>query len=70
MARAECDVIEDAAIFAESDFAFGAAVEIIENYRGETALGDAPEIADVDYVRMNLRRPWKFAPTCRESRIH
>jgi hypothetical protein len=49
MARAKCHVVEDAAIFAESDFAFGATVEIVKDYGGETALGDAPEIVNVHY---------------------
>ena len=47
-ARAEEDVIKDAAIFAESDFAVGAAIEVIENNAREAALRHFAKIVDVD----------------------
>jgi len=50
MARAEGDVLIDAAIFAESDFAFGAAIEIVEDGPGHAALGEGAEIRNADYA--------------------
>jgi hypothetical protein len=50
MARAEGDVLIDAAIFAECDLAFGAAVEIVEHGARHSALGEGAEICDADYA--------------------
>ena len=49
--RTEGDVLIDAAIFAEGDFAFGAAIEVIEDGCGHAALGDGSEISDADDAR-------------------
>jgi len=49
MARAECDVLIDAAIFAEGDLAFGAAIEVVEDGPGHTALREGAEICDADH---------------------
>jgi len=50
VARAEGDVLIDAAIFAEGDLAFGAAIEIVEDSPGHAALGEGAEIRDADYA--------------------
>ncbi len=47
-ARTEDNVIKDAAIFAEGDFAVGAAVEVIEDDAREAAFGADAEVVDVD----------------------
>jgi len=47
-AGAERDVVEDAAIFTQSDFAVGAAVEIVEDDAREAALRHFAEIVDID----------------------
>jgi hypothetical protein len=51
MTRAEGDVLIYAAILAEGDFAFGAAIEVIEDGAGHAALGDGAEISDADDAR-------------------
>ena len=51
VARAKSDVIEDAAIFAQGDFAFGAAIQIVEHHFGKAALRCASQVADIDHVR-------------------
>jgi hypothetical protein len=53
--RTEGDVLKDAAIFAEGDFAFGSAIEVIEDRFGDTALGDGAEVCDADYARRSDR---------------
>ena len=50
MAGAEGDVLIDAAIFAEGDLAFGAAIEVVEDGPGHAALGDGAEIRDADHA--------------------
>jgi hypothetical protein len=50
MAGAESDVLIDAAIFAKSDLAFGAAVEVIKNRSGHAALGEGAEVCNADYA--------------------
>ena len=47
-AGAESDVVEDAAIFAESDFAVSAAVEIVEDDARKAAFCHFAEIVDAD----------------------
>jgi hypothetical protein len=49
MARAESDVLIDAAIFAEGDLAFGAAIKVVEDGPGHAALGEGAEIRDADH---------------------
>jgi hypothetical protein len=49
--RTEGEVLIDAATFAEGDFAFGAAVEVIEDGFGHAPLGDGSEISDADDAR-------------------
>jgi len=51
MARAEGDVLIDAAIFAEGNLAFGTAIEVIEDRSGHAPLGDGSKISDADYAR-------------------
>jgi len=51
VARTEGEVLIDAAILVEGDFAFCAAVEVIENGFGHAALGDSAEVSDADYAR-------------------
>ena len=48
VARTERDVVEGAAVFAQSDFAVGASIEIIEDCFGQAPLGKGAEVADVD----------------------
>ena len=43
VARAEGDVLIDAGVFAQGDFAFGAAIEVIEDGGGDAAFGDGTE---------------------------
>ena len=50
MAGAEGDVLIDAAIFAEGDLAFGAAIKVIEDRSGHAALGEGAEIRDADHA--------------------
>jgi len=50
MARAEGDVLIDAAIFAEGDLAFGAAIKVVEDGPGHAATGEGAEICDADYA--------------------
>src|SRR5258708_2117877 len=50
MAGAEGDVFIDAAIFSECDLAFGAAIEIVEDRPGHTALGEGAKICDADHA--------------------
>jgi hypothetical protein len=51
VAGTEGDVLIDAAIFAEGDLAFGAAIKVIEDGFGHAALGDGSEISDADDAR-------------------
>ena len=51
VARTEGDVLIDAAIFAEGNLAFGAAIKVIEDGFGHAALGDGSEICDADHAR-------------------
>ena len=48
VARTEGNVVIDAAIFAQGDLAFGAAIKVIEDGLGHAALGDGAEIGDAD----------------------
>jgi hypothetical protein len=48
MAGPEGDVVVKAAIFTESDFAFGAAVEIVEHRFGHPAASHSAKIVDAD----------------------
>jgi hypothetical protein len=50
MAGAESDVVIHAAIFAEGDLAFGAAVEVVEDGPGHAAPGEVAEVCDADYA--------------------
>jgi len=50
MAGAEGDVLIDAAIFAECDLAFGAAIKVVEDGPGYAAPGEDAEISDADYA--------------------
>jgi len=50
VARAEGDVVVHAAIFAEGDLTFGAAIEVIKNRPGHAALGQGAEICDADHA--------------------
>ena len=50
MAGAEGDVLIDAAIFAEGDLAFGAAIKVVEDGPGHAALGEGAEIRDADHA--------------------
>ena len=54
-ARTEEDVVKDATIFAESDFAVGAAIEIIENNAREAALRHFAKIVDIDDAGWRIR---------------
>jgi hypothetical protein len=56
VARPERDVLEDAAVLAERDLAFGASVQIVKNGPGQSATRDRPEIFDTDYPRRATRR--------------
>jgi hypothetical protein len=56
LARTEGDVVKNAAIFAESDFALGATIEIIEDDFGKAALRQGAEIVNVDDARRTERR--------------
>jgi hypothetical protein len=51
VAGTEGEVLVDAAIFVEGDFAFCAAIEVIEDRFGHAALGDGAEISDADDAR-------------------
>jgi hypothetical protein len=51
MAWPESDGFESSAILAQRDFAFGAAVKIVENRSGHTPLGDLPKVGDVHHPR-------------------
>ena len=51
VAGAEGDVLIDAGVFAQGDFAFGTAIEVIEDGSGDAALGDGAEIGDADDAR-------------------
>jgi hypothetical protein len=44
-------IIKNAAILPQGDFAFGAAVKIVENDSGEAPLGYAPQIKDIHDMR-------------------
>jgi hypothetical protein len=48
MARAESDVVEDPAVFAQRDLAVSAAIQVIKNRPGESAASEGPEIVDTD----------------------
>ena len=50
MARAKSDVLVHTAIFAEGDFAFGAAIKVVEYSPGHAAFGDGTEVCDADHV--------------------
>src|SRR2546429_1606386 len=50
MAWAEGDVLIDAAIFAEGDLAFSAAIKIVEDGPGHAAPGEGAEICDADHT--------------------
>jgi hypothetical protein len=50
MAGTEGDVLIDAAIFAEGDLAFGAAIKVVEDGPRYAALGEGAEIRDADYA--------------------
>jgi hypothetical protein len=47
--RTERDAFKGAAIFAQSDFAVGGAVEIVEDHSWYAALGYAPKVGNIDY---------------------
>jgi hypothetical protein len=51
VAGTEGNVLINAAILAQSDFTFGAAIEVIEDGAGHATLGDASEIPDADHAR-------------------
>jgi hypothetical protein len=51
VARTKGDILIDAAIFAERNLAFGAAIEVIEDRSGQAALGEGPKISDADDAR-------------------
>jgi hypothetical protein len=48
--RAEGDVFEDATVLAQSDFAFGTAVQIIEDCSGQPTTRQGAEVGDTDNV--------------------
>ena len=48
VAGAKGDVFVDATIFAERDFAFGAAIEIVEHGARDAAAGERTKVGDVD----------------------
>jgi hypothetical protein len=50
MARAKSNVLVHTAIFAEGDFAFGAAIKVVEDGSGNAAFGDGAEVCDADHV--------------------
>jgi hypothetical protein len=50
MARTERHVFEHPTIFTQGDFAFGAAVQIIENRFLQLPVSDRPEVCDADYT--------------------
>src|SRR6202795_95288 len=50
MARSEGDVLIDAAIFAECDLAFGAAIKVVEEAPGHAGWGGGAEICDADHA--------------------
>jgi hypothetical protein len=47
-AWAKRDVVKDAAVFAERNFAVSAAVEIVEDDAREATLGDCAKVVNVD----------------------
>src|SRR5260370_27968605 len=53
MARAEGDVVVDTAIFAEGELTLGAALEVIKNSPGHSALLPHAQICDDDLSRGN-----------------
>jgi hypothetical protein len=48
LTRAKRDVIENAAIFTQRDFATGAPVQIVKNWPRKPLLGQRPEIVNTD----------------------
>ena len=48
VARAERDGVEDAAVVAQRDLVLGAAVGVVEDDARQPALGEAPQVGDVD----------------------
>jgi hypothetical protein len=50
LSRAKGDVLENPAVFAHRDFILGAAIEIVEDYSGETALRQAAKVMDIDHA--------------------
>jgi hypothetical protein len=51
MTRPEGDLLEGATVFAQRDFAVGAAVQIIEHHSWHATLGHAPQVFHLDYAR-------------------
>ena len=50
-ARAKGDRLERAAVLAQRDFIVRAAVDVVERQAGQAALGEPPEVGDVDHSR-------------------
>src|ERR1700687_3227093 len=48
LARSKGEVVENATILAQGEFAFGAAVEIVKDNLGEPALRQIAEVLDID----------------------
>src|SRR5271163_1006225 len=51
MSRTKRNVVIHAATFAKRDFAFRAAIKIVEDGAGQAAFGDTAQIRDVDHAR-------------------
>jgi len=49
--RAKGDVIEHSAVFAQSDFALGAAIKIVEDNFREAAMRQTAEVVDINDPR-------------------
>ena len=51
MTRAEREGFKGTDVFAESEFALGAAFDVIEDYAGETLLGQSSQVVNADGTR-------------------
>lgn len=60
-ARSKSDVSKSSTVFGKGNFGFGAAIQVIENGLGNTALRHAPEVCDVDYSG-RVHRPVRHNP--------
>jgi hypothetical protein len=61
-------IVKDTAIFSQRNFAFGAAIQIIENHLGEPPLRCAPQIMDIhDMWRVDGRHAHSLQ--CKDRRI-